>query len=144
MMLDQLVTRYQTFLWFAAIGAFSGSVYFICLFYLLDALALDYRLAVSIAYLVALSCHFGANRQITFRGLGGSVYVHIMRYSIMVGLNYLTTMVIVIAAVNLAYVSVYIGAMVAIGFNLIINYWLSKHWIFRNQSLPDLHSLGTE
>lgn len=130
-MLRQLAERYQSFFWFAAIGTFTGAVYFISLFFLMEAFAVDYRLAVSIAYILALSCHFFANRQITFRGNGGAVHVHLMRYSVMIALNYLTTMAIVIGMVNLFLVSAYAGAAVAIAFNMISNYSLSKHWIFR-------------
>lgn len=132
MMFRELAIRHQEFFLFATIGALTGVVYFICLFFLIEALAMDYRLAVSIAYGLALLCHFSANRKITFRGWGGSVYVHLMRYSVMVGLNYLTTMVIVTAMVNFILVSAYTGAAVAIAFNLIFNYCSSKHWIFRN------------
>ena len=128
----QLATRHQTFLWFTAIGALSGAVYFVALFFLIEALAVDYRLAVSISYGLAVLCHFGANRQITLRGREGSVYLHMMRYSVMIGLNYLTTMAIVIAMVSFMRISAYTAAAVAIAFNLTFNYSLSKHWIFRN------------
>jgi putative flippase GtrA len=129
---SQFAARHEHFFWFAAIGAFSGAVYFISIYVLIEYLALDYRLAVSIAYGVALLCHFWANRQITFREQGGGVHLHLMRYSVMVALNYLTTMAIVIGAVKLILLSAYTGAVIAIVFNLISNYYLSKYWIFRN------------
>lgn len=129
-MLRQLALRHQSFLWFAAVGIFSGAVYFICLYLLMEALAVDYRLAVTIAYSLSLICHFFANRQITFRGQSGAVHVHLMRYGVMIILNYLTTMAIVIAMVNYLLISAYVGAVVAIAFNMISNYSLSKYWVF--------------
>jgi len=132
MTLRQLATRHQSFFWFAAIGAFTGVVYLVSIFFLIETLAVDYRLAVSIAYGLALSCHFLANRQITFRGRGGTIHAHLMRYSVMIILNYLTTMAIVIGGVNYFSVSAYAGATVAIAFNMISNYSLSKRWIFRD------------
>jgi len=128
---SQFVARYEHLFWFAAIGAFSGAVYFISIYTLIEYLALDYRHAVSIAYGVALLCHFLANRQITFREQGGAVHLHLMRYSVMIALNYFITMAIVIGAVKLALLSAYSGAAIAIVFNLVSNYYLSKYWIFR-------------
>lgn len=132
MRFSQLVTHYQSVIWFAAIGVCSGVVYFVTIYFLMEMLAVDYRLAVSIAYAVALAVHFFANRHIVFRARGGSLHVHLLRYSAMIVLNYLTTLLIVIGAVNIFSVSAYAGATVAIAINMIGNYVLSKYWIFRD------------
>lgn len=129
-MIRSLVRRHQTFIFYVATGIFSGAIYFIALYYLIESICVDYRIAVSIAYAFALTFHFSVNRIITFSAISRSVYAQLARYTVMIGLNYLTTMAIVISMVSFLLASAYTGALAAILFNLMMNYWLSKEWIF--------------
>jgi len=126
----RFVARYRDFIAFSVVGILTGTVYFSCIAFLLEVVGVDYRIAVTTAYLVALVCHFLANRLVTFRGSGGKLHLQISKYALMVGANYLTTMGIVIGAVNLLHTSPYAGALAAIAGSLFINFFLAKYWIF--------------
>lgn len=121
------------FVSFAAVGLFTGIIYFACISVLLELFRTDYRIAVSTAYATALVCHFLANRNLTFRGHAGRLHLQLLKYGGMVSINYLTTMGIVIGTVKLLNGSPYVGALFAIGINLLLNYFISKYWIFRGR-----------
>lgn len=118
------------FVSFAAVGLFTGIIYFVCISVLLELFRADYRIAITIAYAIALVCHFLANRNLTFRGNAGQLHLQLLKYGGMVCINYLTTMGIVIGTVKVLNGSPYIGALLAIGINLLLNYFISKYWIF--------------
>ena len=134
MRLRRLVEQYRKVILFATIGACSGTIYFALIYALMEMFALDYRLAVSIAYLVALACHFFANRQFTFRAHNASLHGHLIRYAAMLVFNYFVTILMVVVAVKLFLTTAYVGAFIAIVMNMFSNYWLLKSWIFRNLS----------
>lgn len=124
------VAQHRDFAAFVAVGLFMAVVYFACIAFLLELLGADYRVAVTAAYLLSLVCHFLANRLLTFRRSDGHLHLQVIKYAVMVGANYLTTMGIVIGTVNLLNGSPYLGALLAIAANLLLNYFVSKYWIF--------------
>jgi putative flippase GtrA len=132
---SRFVARYRDLIAFSVAGILTGAVYFSCIAFLLEVVGVDYRIGVTTAYLLALVCHFLANRLVTFRERGGKLHLQLLKYALMVSANLLTTMGVVIGAVNLLNTSPYAGALAAIAANLFINYFLAKYWIF---SAPQL------
>jgi len=94
-------------------------------------LHLDYKIAVSIAYILSVLVHFFANRQFTFKAHTTEVRHQLQRYIVMLGTNYLFTLLIVFFVVEILAFSPYAGIVCAIGFNVTINYMMSRFWIFQ-------------
>lgn len=127
----RFMSKYRDFIIFCIIGVITGVIYFISIFLLYGTLNFDYRIAVSLSYALAVIVHFFANRHITFKNSGDRIDHQIIKYAAMIGLNYLTTMAIVIASVGWLEFSVYASAVLAILMNLLTNYLMLKYWIFR-------------
>jgi putative flippase GtrA len=92
---------------------------------------LEYRIAVSISYVLAISFHFAANRIATFQATGGSPVVQGARYLVMAGINYLLTLLIVSLAFEYFGISVYWGALLSLVITTAFGFVVSKNWIFK-------------
>lgn len=57
----------KSFLVFSLVGATGAGIYFLILAVLLEILAIDYRAAVTIAYLLGMIFHFLTNKLLTFK-----------------------------------------------------------------------------
>lgn len=131
-----LISRRKDIILFCVIGAVTAVIYFTSIAILHDVLLIDYRIAVSVSYGISIICHFIANRNITFKSKH-NISRQVIKYAVMVGINYLMTMVIVILCKTLLSLSVYTSAVLAILFNLFINFLLLKYWVFLAKNDPE-------
>lgn len=123
----------KTFLLFLFVGGITAVIYFGLLAVFLDILSVDYRAGVSVAYITAVSFHFFANRRLTFRANHEKPFQQIVRYLPMVTLNYILTVAIVTASVEMLRLSPYVGAAAGIVVTTGIGFFISKAWVFRKE-----------
>lgn len=126
-----LLRDVKSFLVFSFVGAATAGIYFLSLAVLLEMFAMDYRVAVTISYSLALTFHFLTNKLITFKNkeLAGSV-AQVLRYAIFAAFNYVLTMIIVLLTVEKLHRPPYLGLLLSVCVTVIVGYLLSKHWIF--------------
>lgn len=129
--LTPLVKDVKSFLVFSFVGAATAGIYFLSLAVLLELLAVDYRVAVTIAYFLGVAFHFLTNKFVTFKNkeLSG-VITQLFRYAIVAGVNYVVTMLIVMLTVEKLHQPPYLGVLISVGVTVIMAYLLSKYWIF--------------
>lgn len=125
----------KTFFLFLLVGGITAVIYFGLLSVFLDILRFDYRVCVSISYIAAVSFHFFANRQLTFRSNNENYFRQIVRYLSMVALNSLLTVMIVVVSVEMFGFSPYIGAIVSIVATTGLCFFISKVWVFRKERI---------
>ena len=122
----------NTFAKFMLVGAATAAVYLGLMSVLYGRFHLDYRIAVTVCYIIAVALHFLLNRHLTFRTGNGHVMLQIMKYLALVAINYLVTMLVVAGAVAWVGLSPYLGALLAIVSTTIVTFVMSKNWVFRS------------
>jgi putative flippase GtrA len=133
---ESLFTKYfildrRSIIAYLVVGALTAMLYFSVFTGLWQILYVEYRIAVSIAYLMAVSFHFFMNRKITFQITGGNIRQEIARYAVMGILNYLVSMLVLEFSVKILLLSPYLGVLFGIATTLVSGYLLSKHWVFQ-------------
>jgi putative flippase GtrA len=125
------VTRHKwQLLRFLIVGITTFALNF-CLIWLLYGKALlDYRIAVSCAYFITVVAHFILNRSFTYGQKGGSIAPDTLKYGIMLLVNYLITLSITTATVELAKLTPYYGIVFATVATAFSSFILMKHFVF--------------
>ena len=95
---------------------------------------LNYQIAISIAFVLAVIVHFTANRQLTFKTHTTQFFPQLQRYSVMLVTNYFITLLVVHFVVEALHFSPYAGIICAIGITVGLNYFISRFWIFQPSS----------
>jgi putative flippase GtrA len=93
----------------------------------------DYRISITIAFVLSVVFHFTANRCFTFKSRGMNFSSQFPRYLTMILVNYLIAMAIMHVMVENMHLSPYYGILAAISVTVGISYVLSRFWVF---SLP--------
>lgn len=115
---------------FFIVGAATFALNF-CLVWLFYGKALlDYRIAVSCAYFITVIAHFLLNRSFTYGQKGGSIAPDTAKYCIMLVANYLITLSITTATVELAKLTPYYGIVFATMATAFSSFLLMKHFVF--------------
>ena len=116
---------------FLLVGGTTALIYLAVLALLERAMGLDYRIAVSVAYFVAVCFHFAANRRFTFRAHGDPTGGQVARYVVLLAVNYVLMLGVVTFAVEVLrwspYVAVLLGAAATAG----VGFLLARYWVFR-------------
>lgn len=125
------VSDKRTITVFLTIGTLTTLLYFALFTVIWEILHIDYKMAVTISYLTALSFHFFMNRKITFQSSHGKIAAHIIKYAVMAFVNYLITLAIVEFSVKLLLLSPYLGVLISVGTTVVTGYFMSKLWVFK-------------
>lgn len=97
---------------------------------------LDYRIAVSCAYMITVVAHFFLNRSFTYGQEGGSVVPDTAKYGIMLMANYLITLSVTTATVELFGLTPYYGIVFSTFATAFSSFLLMKHFVFfREESI---------
>lgn len=129
-----LLKNGKSFLVFSLVGATGAVIYFLCLAVLLEVLAIDYRVAVTIAYLLSLIFNFMTNKLLTFKNRELSdMTTQFYRYAAVAALSYVLTMLIVLFTVERLHHPPYFGVIASLAVTVVVNYLLSKHWVFAHE-----------
>jgi putative flippase GtrA len=87
---------------FGAVGIVIWIFNYTCFEYLYSFLKWDYRIAVSIAYVLSVSLHFVLNKRVTFNIKKQSGFQSELRYLMMLLINYLVVMALTYVTVEIA------------------------------------------
>ena len=126
-----IVINKQSILSFLIVGALSAVENFVSFGVFWQLFKISYAYSVSIAYVLSVIFHFIANRNMTFKHRGTNMAPQISKYLVMIMINYLITLAIVNATVQIIGLSPYIGIVLSIGTTVGIGYLTSRLWIFR-------------
>ena len=116
---------------FAVVGLATAIIYFVLLGVLLRYTRLDYRWAVTIAYAVAVSFHFTANRRYTFEAHDTPAGRQALRYLGLLAINYVVMLGVVTGLVDIFAVSAFLGGCVAVIVTAAVGFLLARFWVFR-------------
>lgn len=119
---------------FLMVGGFTAVFYFSMFTIFWKLMHLNYKIAVSTAFVIATSTQFFLNRHLTFRCYNSKRIEQIVKYITMVVVNYLITFFVVKSVVELLLWSPYIGIIISIGITVITGYLMSKFWVFKQNT----------
>lgn len=125
----------QEFLTYLVVGGLTALVYFGFMALSIEVFELNYRVGVTVAYVLAVSFHFIANRKFTFRVVDNRLMYQSIRYLGVLMINYLITLGMVSFFVDRLGGSTYLGAALSIAVTVSVGYFASKFWVFRNGEL---------
>lgn len=120
------------FLTYLVVGGLTALIYFGFIALSVEILKLDYRVGVSVAYVLAVSFHFVVNRKFTFRAADHQIIQQSVRYFGVLLVNYLITIGVVWFFVGRLGMATYLGAAMSIVVTVGVGYFASKFWVFRN------------
>jgi len=93
-------------------------------------LHLDYRIAASAAYVIAVICHFTANKLFTFSASGQQLTQNLPRYGVMLTFNYVVTLVAFWLTVRLIGAPPHYGVVVASAGTAFSSFFIMKYFVF--------------
>jgi len=132
------IVRYaQTHRWqlgkFVAVGLLTFCIYFCCFHFFYRVQGLDYRLAVSFAYVITVTSHFLLHRFFTFGAADQALTHHTWKYLLMLGLNYVVALGVVWITVEFVKTSPYFGVLASTGITTGISFFMMKHFVFHQE-----------
>ncbi|TAL75472.1 MAG: GtrA family protein [Burkholderiaceae bacterium] len=122
--------RQLSFLAYLVVGGLTAAIYFGLITLCVKVASIDYRVSISIAYVVAVSFHFFANRNLTFRAVGSNVLHQGFRYVIVLVVNYLVILLAAYCLVDLLGMTSYLAAILSMLIPTCIGYFIFKFWVF--------------
>lgn len=121
----------KPFMLFAIIGGITAGFYISIFTLLLNLFHLHYQVALAISYVFSITFYFFANRSFTFKNQN-AVSQQLPKYFIMLFFNYLATMGITYITVEILTLPPQFGIVAAIGLTFILNFLISKFWVFKH------------
>ena len=100
-------------------------------------LGLGYFISVTAAYVTAILFQFNANRLFTFRASEKAQHIQLLRYLVLLAINYIITILIVSICVETLGLSAYVGVGVSVLITVFIGYCLSHFWVFKNRKIRE-------
>jgi putative flippase GtrA len=103
------------------------------LFYLFNSiLSIQYQASLSLAYFPTVICHFLIHKFITFEDKNAKkIPVNIIKYLIMLFINFIVSLFVVTTCVEIIGVSPYWGLLVSTIFTAIISFTTMNHFVFK-------------
>lgn len=121
---------FRTLFIFLIVGALTALIYFTSFAFLWNLNHINYKIAVSISYTLAVVFQFTANFKFTFESDNCCLFKKIMRYLAVILINYFITLGVVHVAVENLLLSPYIGIVFSVGITVVVGYLLARFWIF--------------
>lgn len=121
---------------FPLVGALTAILYFSLFSLLWYGFKIHYGIAVSIAYLTSATFQFFANQRYTFQNREKrwhKIFYQMVRYVIMVLINYVITLAVVYFVVEVLRFSPPVGVVVTVGITVFSSYLLSRYWVFSSK-----------
>lgn len=113
------------------VGCLTAAIYFSLFALLWQVLGVNYKLAVSVTYMLSVLFHFTMNRRFTFKAHGKDLVQQLLRYACMITINYFVTLAVMYLVVEILQVTPYAGVLLAIFVNVNTNFIMSRFWVFR-------------
>lgn len=121
----------KTFFYYVLIGFTSTAIYFGLFTILWKITHLHYQVSLSISFFASVVAHFTANRWFTFQSHGKDLHKHLIKYFLIVFVNYVITVMIVHFVVVYLQLSPYFGMVCSIGSSVMIGYVTIRNWAFK-------------
>ena len=118
------------FIRYVFIGAVTSALYFGFSYFLIRVLSIDYQLAASLSYIIAVGFHFFANLRFTFNCEKKDLYIHAKRYIAMMLINYIVVFSILTFLVETMQVEGYIASAISMFVLIFLGFVLSKLWVY--------------
>jgi putative flippase GtrA len=116
---------------FIAVGLLNAIFYF-CLFTIFwKGLNINYNIAITIAYAIAIVSYFFLTRHFTFASNNNPIKNQVLRFIVLLVLNYFITLAIVHNTVKILLLSPNLGVLFAIATTTISSYLIGKFWVFQ-------------
>jgi len=115
---------------YVAVGLVTFGIYFSCFHIFYGVIALGYKLAVSIAYVVTVMSHFLLHRFFTFGAGDQDLVHHTWKYLLMLALNYGISLLAVWVTVEVVKVSPYFGVVASTAATACVSFFVMKHFVF--------------
>jgi putative flippase GtrA len=125
------IKKFYPLAMFCTLGAINTASYFLIFSFFLEYLHLNYLLAVTVTYIITATFQFFSNRKFTFKS-SGNVGHQLLKYFILLALNYLVTLFIMHSIVERFELSPYIGLCFATLSSATMSFLLFKFWVFRH------------
>lgn len=119
---------------FLLVGGLTAVIYYGLLALFLENAHLEYHVAVTCGYLTAISFQFLANRIVTFDASHIAAVPQAMKFLATAGINYVVTLAVVTAGVELLGVSPYWSVLLALSITTPLGFLLSRKWVFSPSS----------
>ncbi len=119
------------FIRFLVVGGTTALVQFLALAAGLEIFRLEYWNAAASAFVLSVVFHFLANRYFTFRRSGHPRPREVVRYLVLMGLNFLVTMCVTIISVSGLGYDPYTATVFSITATVLITFFSSRFWVFR-------------
>lgn len=102
-------------------------------FHIFYALAhLDYKLAVSIAYILTFISHFLLHRTFTFSAADQKMVHGAWKYVFMLGINYTSLLIVMWFVVDILNGSPYVGLIFSTGITAFTSFFIMKYFVFHS------------
>lgn len=124
----------RTAFFYCLAGGLSAVAYFLLFSILWQEFHINYKISISIAYIISILVHFTMNRKVTFQHHEKNIHRQLPKYSAMVLINYLITMLVVHIIVIDFNLSPYFGVIFGIGLTVLSGYLMSKYWVFKMET----------
>jgi putative flippase GtrA len=130
-----VIAYFKTHFWqifrFGLVGGTTFTLYLSLTVLFFDILSLDYRVAVSISYVMTVVTHFLLNRYFTYQAGADFLGVAIYRYLMLLGLNYLNTMIITSIVVEQLKLTPYHGIIFSVLITSMTSFLIMKYYVFK-------------
>lgn len=130
-----LVTHRQQLAKFVIVGFVTFGIYFLSFHLFYGLLRLDYRIAVTFAYLITVISHFLLHRFYTFRAEEQHVVHNAGKYLLMLAFNYAVTMAVVSLVVEVVGFSPYTGVIASTATTACLSFIIMKYFVFRAKGI---------
>lgn len=115
---------------FGIVGVATFAINFTLVWLFYGKARLDYRIAVTCAYIITVAAHFLLNRSFTYRQAEGPFGPDTLKYGVMFIANYLITLSITTATVELLGLTPYFGIVFSVFATAFSSFLLMKHFVF--------------
>jgi putative flippase GtrA len=116
---------------FGLVGIVTFGVNFLSFSVFFGLLRLDYRVAVSLAYVLTVCFHFLLNKTFTFGAMEQKLRHNAPRYVLMLALNYVITIVASWLTVEVVGASPYLGVVASTAGTALSSFFVMKYFVFR-------------
>jgi putative flippase GtrA len=103
---------------------------FFCFYVLYSIAGFNYKISISIAYIIAVISHFFLHRTFTFNAVEQDIVHHVWKHALMLCSNYFLTFFIVWFSVNELKVSPYLGLVISTAISAGVSFLVMKYFVF--------------
>lgn len=128
--LNYVITHYKQIVKFTSVGFTTFGIYVLSFHIFYGHIKLDYRVAVSIAYIITIISHFLLHRTFTYHATEQALIHNIWKYLLMLVINYFITLIVIWFVVDIINHSPYIGLIASTAVTAFISFFAMKYFVF--------------